>query len=343
MAITLKEIAAECGVSKVTVSRVLSQRGGRHSIKTRRAILEAARRLGYMPNTSARAISTGRFGAVALVLSTKHGRSHLPPQMLDGAELALEKHDYHLTVAKLPDERLSNEGYVPKFLRQWMSDGLLINYTYDIPSAVIDLIRKNRIPAVWINSQQASDCVYQDNLRGARRATERLLELGHRRIAYADFHWGAAELDHVHYSVIERQRGYEQAMAEAGLKPRVLRPITRLELDDRPAFARQVLAGTDAPTAFVCYWLDMAVPVVLAAKSLGMAIPHDLSIVTFASDGLIANCGINFSAMLDVEFEMGERAAQQLLKKIDQCESALAPLSLLPKEFSGTTCAPASS
>lgn len=340
MAVTLREIAAECGVSKVTVSRVLSQRGGRHSAKTRRAILEAAKRLGYMPNASARAVSTGRFGSVALVLSTKSGHSHLPAPMLDGAELALEKHDYHLTVAKLPDETLGSDGHVPKFLRQWMADGLLINYTHDIPARIFALIRKHQIPAVWVNSPQAADCVYQDNLNGARAAARRLIDLGHRRIAYLDLHWGSAEVDHVHYSVLDRQRGYEQAMAAAGLAPRVVRPLTRVGIDDRPGFIRKLLSGKDAPTAFVCYWLDMAIPAMLAAKSLGLALPHDLSISTFASEGLLANCGVNFSAMLDTEFEMGERAVEALMRKIQDPKLRLPPIALMPREFPGTTVAP---
>jgi len=133
MATTLKVIAEAAGVSIPVVSQVLNSKGQRFRPETRRRVRQAAERLGYRPNNSARAMATGRLGCAALVLSTQGYRSTLPAELLRGIDEELARHNMHLTIARLPDEKLTREGYVPKILREWLSDGLLINYTSDIP------------------------------------------------------------------------------------------------------------------------------------------------------------------------------------------------------------------
>ena len=53
-----------------------------------------------------------------------------------------------------------------------------------------ELIRRDHIPAVWLNAKRGADCVYADDLAGAREGTERLLRLGHKRVAWLDLPGG---------------------------------------------------------------------------------------------------------------------------------------------------------
>ena len=94
MSVTIKEIARLTGLSVPTVGNVLGRSADRYSAETRRRVMEAARELGYRPNSSARAMRQGRTGCAALVLSRSRQQTHSysPAGLLDGLddELALE-------------------------------------------------------------------------------------------------------------------------------------------------------------------------------------------------------------------------------------------------------------
>src|SRR4051812_13039083 len=228
MTITIKEIARRTGLSIPTVGNVLGRSANRYSAKTRERILQVAHELGYKPNASARAMRQGRFGCAALVLSRskQQTHSHIPTGLLDGLDDALAQHDMHLTVARLTDEELSSDDFLPKVLRESMADGMIVNYTHEIPQAMLELIHAHHAPAVWLNAKLAEDCVYPDDLGAAHAATKRLIELGHRRIAFVHFvapNVFPEPFEHArpkfHYSVADREAGYVSALREAGLKP----------------------------------------------------------------------------------------------------------------------------
>src|SRR5215470_8292138 len=154
MTITIKEIARRTGLSIPTVGNVLGRSAYRYSADTRNRVMQACQELGYKPNASARAMRQGRFGCAALVLSRskQQTHSHIPPGLLDGLDDALAQHDMHLTVSRLTDEELTSDGFVPKVLRESMADGMIVNYTHDIPQAMLDLIHAHHAPAVWLNA-----------------------------------------------------------------------------------------------------------------------------------------------------------------------------------------------
>src|SRR4051794_17942945 len=118
MSVGIKEIAQLTGLSVPTVGNVLGRSGARYSEDTRRRVLEAARELGYRPNSSARAMRQGRFGCAALILTRSRQQTHsyIPNRLLDGIDDELALHDMHLTVSRLTDEELSAVDFVPKVL-----------------------------------------------------------------------------------------------------------------------------------------------------------------------------------------------------------------------------------
>src|SRR3954453_960814 len=189
MTITIKEIARRTGLSIPTVGNVLGRSANRYSAKTRERILQVAHELGYKPNASARAMRQGRFGCAALVLSRskQQTHSHIPTGLLDGLDDALAQHDMHLTGARLTDEELSSDDFLPKVLRESMADGMIVNYTHEIPQAMLELIHAHHAPAVWLNAKMPHDCVYPDDRGAAQAATEVLIQRGHKRIAFLHF------------------------------------------------------------------------------------------------------------------------------------------------------------
>lgn len=313
MPVTLKQIAHRAGVSIPTVSYALNNKGHLLRPETLQRVLAAAQELGYRPNASARAMRSGKFNCVALLLSSVQGRSELPKDLLEGVHNALSARDMHLTVTQIPDEKLTSEGDIPKILRQSMADGLLINYTHEIPPQMLELINRHHIPSVWLNTKQDADCICSDDVRGAREATERLIALGHRRIDYLDYTRGSDELSTAHYSVHDRLAGYESAMRAAGLEPRIVRPPHRVDLKDRASFCLDWLKSGPAPTAVVVYY--HAAPLVYAAAQMGLSVPRDLSVVTFGPSLSVA-IGMAVDTMVIPESAMAQSAVEMLLEKI---------------------------
>ncbi|MEM6392400.1 MAG: LacI family DNA-binding transcriptional regulator [Planctomycetota bacterium] len=304
------------------------------------AIERVADELGYRPNGAARAMSSGKTGLIDLLMSTSGGFSRITGSLLEGVHDALADADMHLSMSRLPDGQLVNEGFMPKILREYLCDGLLVNYTHHAPPQMKKLITRYRIPVVWLNVKQPVDAVYPDDEDGSRRATEYLLSLGHRRIAYLAYrHTG-------HYSETDRARGYSSAMEEAGLEPHaaILDPAPFETVCDKPGqenrlpLVRQWLSQPDRPTAVVTYGSEAAA-VITAAAGLGLSVPGDLSVMSTAHAGLDP-LGIGLTHMRQPGLAMGQQGVRMLLQKIASPAEQLPSRSLVYELAIGNTTQP---
>lgn len=341
----LQTIADRVGVSPNTVLRVL--RGENKEVwagTAQRAerIRSLARELGYRPHGSARAMRRGRFDNLALLLSADLGRSHLPEDLLNGIADACDAGRQRLTIAKVSDARLTDPHLLPRILGESSSDGLLINYTDRIPAAMPELIRRCRIPAVWINSRHEHDAVWYDDAGGAAAAARQLLHLGHRRIAWLDF-VGSSERD-PHYSRSERARGVAEAAAGSAMD---LSHLHGVPVGDRLAATIDLLRRPDRPSALIAY--DGGERLLYAASLAGLRVPEDLSLIVFGA----AQSGTDRPAERQGHFgrtlttvaipgeEAGRQAVAMLLEKIGTGGAELPPR-ILPVEIeAGDTVGPA--
>jgi len=337
MAVTLRDIARHTGLSKPTVTRILGKDAHLFRAETRKRVIDAARELGYRPNAAARAVGSGRFGCIALVLGTSGAQSMVPGPLVHGLQAELAANDMYLAVSRLPDEQLSQSGFIPKVLRQSLCDGMLINYTHNIPPAMLELIRTHDAPAIWINARLTSDCVHFDDLGAARGITERLLALGHRRIAYVAFAWVGDRADR-HYSELDRAAGYAAAMGAAGLPARV--HDDRRAADEQLAWALHVLRAADRPTAILTYNEATATTFYLAAATLGLSVPGDLSLATFPLTAPVI-AGRPWSGAAVPAMVEGQEAVRAILRKIERPAEVLAPVVVpLTPVVGGATTAP---
>ena len=246
--------------------------------------------------------------------SQGEARSGLPEALLRGIHDALDAHGLHLNVAFLPDERLVDAAYVPRILREWTSDGLLVNYNKLLPPGLERVLAESRVPAIWVNHKRPTDACHPDDHAAGRDATRSLLALGHRRIAYCSFSY---RLDSLHYSETDRRQGYLDAMAEAGLEPLAVDRYSYPAADygARATVWRRILEPPRRrPTAVVVYGATAAISIVRAADVLGLAIPGDLSLLTFG--GAAVYVGQELDTWLVPEVEMGRQAVEMLLAKI---------------------------
>lgn len=329
MAITLRTIAEHAGVSLPTASQILkpnSKRAALFSPETRHRVEQIAQQMGYRTNTAARSIATGRFNCVSLLLSVYENRSLTPRELLDGIDDTLVQHDMHLVLARLDDGRLTDEGFMPRLLRSWTSDGLLINYNAHIPPRMIELIRQFQLPSVWINSKHECDCVHPDDFGAARHLTEALIARGHRRIAFVDYTYGTCEGSR-HYSNLDRRAGYEQAMAAAGLPVRMICANGNIPDAQRVAFSLDWMRAPDRPSAVVTYTNCEASALLAAMDRIGLTPGRDWDVVTI-SDIPVVHFDVRLPTAVLPERTIGALGAQRLLEKINGQIEAFAPMAV---------------
>lgn len=314
---TIRHVAQATGLSTAAVSLILNGKG-RFRDETRQRVADAVHTLGYRPNALAKGMAKRRFGTFALLQAAETTHGYLSPLLIDGLEDALAGSGTHLTIARLPDAQLSDAGYVPKILSHLLADGLLINLHVEIPPRMRELIDAASVPAIWLNSKQDRDGIYPDDLGCARMATQRLLELGHRHIAYIDLNTplGAEGL---HYSTVDRRRGYEGTLAETGrVADWICPPQGHLDYAERVPFLIDALRKRPQVTACLCYTIASAVPLFIAAAAIGRTVPDDLSVLAFA-DGEAArrHLGLDLALVSTANRDLGRLAVDLLRSRIE--------------------------
>lgn len=329
----LQQIADAAGVSLSTVKNVLGQQADAYADQTCARIRRAARQLGYRPNGAARAVASGRFNAAALVC--RDSSQFFPHSLIRGIHGALAARNMNMVIAEVGETDTCDTAVAPKILRESCVDGLLVHYSDIVSHAVIEAANRYDVPAVWINTNNAHDCVYPDDLGGGRLATEQLIADGHKRIAYLTFQDDALDTDRLHYSDRDRYQGYMDAMHAAGLEPQVVHhPVSQadlgasLERDKRIAHARDMLQTDPAPSAVVARTKQETGALVAAAMAVGLHIPADLAITVF-HDSRLHELAVPVDVMQIPMWDVGMEGVRMLLQKIE-CTGESIPSVAIP-------------
>ncbi|UUZ79105.1 LacI family transcriptional regulator [Paenibacillus sp. P26] len=181
MSYTIKEIAERAGVSKSTVSRVISGKGYA-SPEARERVLQVIGELQYKPNAVARAMVSQRTNNIGVIIYRQHHpiASHpLYGKILDAVLTSAEKLDYSVFV--MTDQEMSLRS--TDFMLEKRVDGLIL--ISRLRQNVLDYINSFKVPYVMVNGTTDSDEVIHIVSRdeeGGRQAAEHLLQAGHRRI-----------------------------------------------------------------------------------------------------------------------------------------------------------------
>lgn len=344
MPVNIAQIAAHLGLSRQRVSYVLNGRHDRVSQEVVERVLQASRELGYRPNGVAHALRSNRFHALGLISTTLEHHSFLPGQLLEGLHEATAERNQHLITSRYSDKSLSDPQQNPKILRELLVDGLLINYTHDIPAPLLKLIETAQTPAVWINANLPSNAIRPDDEGSARQLTQRLIAVGHRRILYMSLlHTAQGILESTnHYSIDGRYRGYASAMREAGLAPRLF-SLSHWKKPGSPGqFADLIdqIADPVMPTAIVSYSTPGVPALLAAAQARGLRVPDDLTLVAFGDQPLECD-GVTIATVILPWGEIGRQAVAQIANMIDDPAHQQVPTLVLPCRFtSGQTCPP---
>lgn len=177
-AVTIREVAEAAGVAPSSVSRAFS-RPHMLSPETVQRIRDAAERLGYVPNPLARGLSTGRYGNLAMIVPDV-ANPFFPP-MIRAAQDAADAHDLCVFLGNSNEDPEKEGRLADRFIGQ--VEGLVLA-SPRMPEGRIRAVAAMR-PVVLINRDvEGVPRVLIDSGGGIREAVERLVALGHRRIAY---------------------------------------------------------------------------------------------------------------------------------------------------------------
>lgn len=276
---TLKELADRLDVSVATVSRALA---GHEAIalKTRERVVKAARDFGYVPNTAARALVSGRSGFVGLVLPIRG------PNLVDsflgefvtglGEGLVRRGNDLILATAAQGQSELS---VLRHLVESGRADGVVITRIAETDERLSYLVERG-VPFVAHGRLHDSELAYNwldtDGAHAFGEAFDMLYALGHR-------HFGLVTISEPMTFRHLRQDGLADAIARRG------DPTVKLDVVTAPRFDRgarvqainRLLAGPDRPTAIIGLFDEIALTVMEEAQRAGLSIPGDLSVVGF--------------------------------------------------------------
>lgn len=311
---TLSDVAARAGVSISAVSRVL--RGvpaARVSEATRLRIMDAAADLQYRPNFAARALRSARTHVIGLVVPDL--TNSLFTELMHGAEDESAAHHYTVLLGRADEHRPGGD-VIARLIGEGRVDGMVVQVGDGVPPAGLDDVLASPAPIVLINSAYPGHVgsVALDDEAGARLATEHLIELGHRRIAFAN---GLPRS----FTAKRRRVGYKSAMAAAGLGiPRGYETgLGYAEGDGRSAL-RGLMARDPAPTAIVVANVNAAIGLLAEARTMGIDIPRDLSVTSVHDSWTAENTWPPLTAVKMQFYAMGRAAVRGVIRRIEDGE-----------------------
>ena len=312
----LKELASKLGLSPTTVSRALN---GYPEVNetTRERVMAAAKRHNYRPNTRAIRLATGRAMAMGHIIPVATRHEIVNPVFADfiaGAGETYSRNGYDMVLSVVPDDG-ETEAYRDLKSRGSV-DGIIV-HAPQMDDPRIPLLHEVGLPFVVHGRATGAQMPYSwvdvNNRRAFQRATEFLLDLGHRRIGLVN------GLEHMDFA-IRRRTGYIDALAARGIAPEPAL-MSSDEMTEVAGFraASAMLALPVPPTAFLVASMISGMGVRRAIEARGLQMGRDVSVIIHDDDLSYMKNGEDvpiFTATRSSVREAGRLAAEMLLSLI---------------------------
>jgi LacI family transcriptional regulator len=332
--ITIKSVAQEAGVSITTVSLVLNNiETASIPPETRQRVLDAVKRLGYRRSASARQMRTHRSGLIGLITDIV-ATTPFAVEMIRGAQdIAWEKGKV-LLIINTGGESGLDEAAVEVMLERQV-EGIVYAAMFHRLVQPPEAIRE--VPVVLLDSfvrDGSLPSVVPDELGGASRAVDALVERGHRRIGLINLR------EDVPAGRLRRQAYLERLTAHGIVPdPEYIRNGDG-ETEGGYQQAQMLLGLPEAPTALFCANDRMAMGAYDAIKERGLRIPADVAVIGYDNQEIIAaHLRPALTTVQLPHYEMGRWAVQYLLRAGETAEQlpeqAVLPCPLVERESHG--------
>lgn len=309
--VTIKDIAAELGLSTSTVSRALTG-GGEIRETTRQKVQEAAMRLGYHPNLLARNLSSHRSGIIGIIVP--EFETGFFPRIILGIQDELHRSGYRVLITQ-SGESAEKERDNLELLLGNMVDGIIASVTKEGGNEeLFQTVIKRGIPVVFFNRvynlPRASKVMLDDRLL-AREATAHLLAQGCRRIMHFT---GPLNMQVAQ----NRLAGYRDAIVEFGASVEEgLVVESGINYEDGYEATRKVLSDmSPLPDAIFCFNDNLAIGAMKALKEAGKRIPKEIAVVGFSETDMSTVVEPPLTTVAQPRYRMGVEAAKIMIEQI---------------------------
>ncbi len=282
-AVTIRHVAAAAGVSLQTVSRVINNEANVRP-ETKDRVQAAIDQLGYVPSIAAQRMSGSRSYLILAINDrertiadwTARQGTDWVDQMLLGGMLKCAEHGYRMIVELVDTHSDHVERELLGAIAALQPDGIILTPPHSDNPQIVSLLAEQDMPFVRIGSQRndAGIPISMDDAGSARLATEHLIAHGHARIGFIA---GSSEYELSGWRI----DGWRAAMAAAGLGCDGLLAQGDFSFASGRAAALALLDPPDRPTAIIASNDQMAMATLGVARELGLAVPDDLSIISF--------------------------------------------------------------
>jgi LacI family transcriptional regulator len=282
-AVTIKHVAADAGVSLQTVSRVINNEPNVRPVMKER-VQASIDRLGYVPSIAAQRMSGSKSYLILAINDRdrtiadwrlRQGTDWVD-QMLLGGMLKCAEHGYRMIFELVDTHNDHVERELGATIAALQPDGVILTPPHSENPLITGFLAKRKIPFARIGSIAPGPgiAMTMDDEGSARRATEHLIALGHRRIGFVA---GSEEYDLSNWRI----DGWREAMDAAGLAQDSLCVRGDFSYESGVIAANSLLDLESPPTAIVASNDQMTLAALDAAKKRGLRLPEDLSLVSF--------------------------------------------------------------
>ncbi|MEM8892514.1 MAG: LacI family DNA-binding transcriptional regulator [Bacteroidota bacterium] len=305
---TIKDIAKALDTNISTVSRALND-SPLISPKTKKEVLEMAKKLNYSPNSIARQLREGKSRTIGLLVP-RINREFFS-NIIHAVQTYAHKKGYRVLLMQSNESHEDEKAALDVLISQNVA-GIIMSRALDSRDEELTKgLPKQEIPLVMMDRvirKEGISAIVNDNELGAFLAVEHLIEQGYRKI----LHFGG-ELDMHIYR--ERFEGYKKALAKAGIpyeEARVFKPVlTRKQGEEK---MQEILDSKLEFDAIFSSGDLSALAAYLVLKEQGYRCPEDIGLVGFANEFFTELLGI--SSVEQFSLEMGEKASQLLFQKL---------------------------
>ncbi|MBF6296413.1 LacI family DNA-binding transcriptional regulator [Nocardia amamiensis] len=328
---TMEDVAARAGVSRALVSLVM-RNSPKVSEHRRRAVLDAAKDLGYQPHIMARSLASRTSNIVGVMVSDL--RNAFFADVVEGMDAAAQESGLEL-ILNTGLRSATRERTALESLLSFRPGGVILLSPILPAAAIREAARQAPLVLVSRTSTVADiDTVNDDGEIGAGLAVDHLVSLGHRRIVHLD--GGGA------FTSAPRRKGYRAAMQRHGLEPMIV-PSEHTDSAGMAAVRKllNLFARDNFPTALVCGNDFNAVGAMSALEEAGLHVPEDVSIVGYDNTSLAALRHVALTTIDQPRTEMGRLAIEALAERLRDGRTAPVRRRLQPSlVVRSTTAAP---
>jgi len=329
--VRIKDVARRAGVSSATVSRVLANKP-HVSQEMRERVLAAVEELGYQANRVARSLRAQRAAIIGLIISDI--QNPFFTSLVRAVEDVAYQHEYGVFLCN-SDEDIEKERLYIDLLHAERVAGVVISPTRETNNPSRKLVKANT-PVVAVDRRMLDlevDTVVSDNVGAASDIVSHLISDGYRRIAAVV---GPPTIT----TGRERLEGFSQALKAHGLP--FLPHLVRMGLPKENLgyqFTGELLDLPEPPTALFTGNNLLTVGALRAIHERGLCIPDDIALVAFDEMNWMSLVRPTLTVVAQPTYELGQTAADLLLKRIEDGNRAIQEIVLKPTIFIRQSCA----